>query len=73
MNTDTGQIYTEPIEIQAAEKRGEPIVKVSRRTARFDRKRRMQIGQAINNLKRTKPNLSDDEREALAIKVTANR
>lgn len=69
MNTDTGQIYRQPQEIANALSRGEPLVPVSPKVSRLSRRDRVRVGNTMANLKRTRPNLSDDEREALALKM----
>lgn len=72
MNTDTGKIYDEAAAIDAAQKRGEPLVEVSAAFAsRYrDKPRRSQkFGNALAQLAKTHPHLSLEERERLAEKV----
>ncbi len=69
MNTNTGQIYTGPTEISEAFNRGEPLVSVSQRVAGLSRDQRIRVGNVIAQLKRTHPNLTDEEREARALRA----
>jgi hypothetical protein len=72
MNSSTGQIYHEPEEIGKAFLRNEPLVPISQNVAGLSRKQRMRVGNAIANLKRTRPNLTNEQREELAIKVASS-
>lgn len=69
MNTETGAVYRGDELIRAAQVRGEPIVPVSEHLAGLSRADRVRVGNVIAQLKRIRPHLSDEEREAEALKM----
>lgn len=66
MNVDNGRIYQGETAIKVAQARGENVVPVSAEVARTMQVGQREIQHRMNNLARTRPDLTPSERLAIA-------